>query len=153
MFTVKGIEYKFTPAPKFLARGFTLMEMLVVIIIVGILATLGIRQYYPLREKGIAKEAFVALRLIRAAEEVYFAENGAYYPASGSEASEATINTYLRLDIRGGPNISDGNWDYTVNSATATADRNSGPFDTCVYTITYSAPNSIAGTNCIQPTD
>lgn len=59
-------------------RGFTLLELIVVIIIIGILATLGFTQYTKVVEKGRTAEARMILGQIRTAEEAYKLENGSY---------------------------------------------------------------------------
>ena len=59
-------------------RGFTFLELIIVIIILGILATLGFSQYTKLIERGRTAEAKLVLGTIRSAEETYFAENSAY---------------------------------------------------------------------------
>ncbi|MCX5669035.1 MAG: prepilin-type N-terminal cleavage/methylation domain-containing protein [Candidatus Omnitrophica bacterium] len=64
-------------------KGFTLVELLIVIIIVGILASVGISQYTKVIEKGRAAEARMILGNLRAAEVAEYNENGAYL-ASGS---------------------------------------------------------------------
>lgn len=59
-------------------KGFTLIEIIVVMIIVGILATLGLTQYTKLVEKGRTAEAKSILGSIRTAEEAYKLEKGVY---------------------------------------------------------------------------
>lgn len=59
-------------------QGFTLIELIVVIIIVGILAAVGMTQYTKVVEKGRAGEARVVLGSLRTAEVAEFQENGAY---------------------------------------------------------------------------
>lgn len=59
-------------------RGFTLIELIVVIIIVGILAAVGMTQYTKVVEKGRAGEARVVLGSLRTAEVAEYNENGAY---------------------------------------------------------------------------
>jgi len=59
-------------------KGFTLVELLVVIIIVGILASVGISQYTKVIEKGRAAEARMILGNLRAAEIAEYNENGSY---------------------------------------------------------------------------
>jgi len=58
--------------------GFTLLELIVVIIIIGILATLGFTQYAQVIEKGRTAEAKALLGEIRTAEVAYNLENGTY---------------------------------------------------------------------------
>ncbi|NLE91325.1 MAG: prepilin-type N-terminal cleavage/methylation domain-containing protein [Elusimicrobia bacterium] len=59
-------------------KGFTLLELIVVIIILGILATLGFSQYMKMVEKGRSAEARMLLGQIRTAQEAYKLENGSY---------------------------------------------------------------------------
>ncbi len=55
----------FTPAPKILVRGFTLLELVVVVIILGILATLGLTQYGRMVERARGAEARQILGHVR----------------------------------------------------------------------------------------
>ncbi len=59
-------------------KGFTLIELIVVIIIVGILASVGMSQYTKMVEKGRAAEAKQILGTLRTAEIAENFENGAY---------------------------------------------------------------------------
>jgi prepilin-type N-terminal cleavage/methylation domain-containing protein len=59
-------------------KGFTLMELIIVIIIVGILATVGFGQYQRIIERGRTAEAKTMLGQIRTAQEAYKTEFGTY---------------------------------------------------------------------------
>ncbi len=59
-------------------KGFTLIELIVVIIIVGILAMIGFSQYSKVVEKGRTAEAKSVLGSLRTAEAAYSLENGSY---------------------------------------------------------------------------
>ena len=78
-------------------KGFTLFELIVVIIIIGILATLGFTQYARVVEKGRTAEAISVLGTIRIAARAYYLQNGAY-PATLGElavnAPEACTTTH-----------------------------------------------------------
>ena len=59
-------------------RAFTLIELIVVIIIVGILAAVGISQYSKTVEKGRGAEAMTGLGQIRKLAFAYYLENGTF---------------------------------------------------------------------------
>lgn len=127
------------------------MELIAVIIIIGVLATLAIPAFSVPRERALGKEAQANLRLIQAAQKIYNMDNGFYYPyaESGTQTQNniTLINSYLKLSI---PTT---NWAYSVSASgsifTAQADRNS---TSCLYTIDNNdpapSPNSI--TDCPQ---
>jgi len=134
-------------------RSFTLLEIIIIIIIVGILAGLTLPQYLKTRENAVGKEAQANLKLIAAAERVYRLETGYYYPYAVSGSVEETrpgeINPGLKLDL------DERNWDYkvtssTVNDFTASARRQSGPYSSCQYSLEHDddngEPDAVAGT-------
>lgn len=59
-------------------KGFTLVELIIVIIVVGILATIGMTQYTKVVEKGRAAEAKQVLGTLRSAQNAYNLENGTF---------------------------------------------------------------------------
>lgn len=71
-------------------KGFTLVELIVVIIIVGILASVGMTQYTKVVEKGRAAEARMILGTLRSAEIAEYTENGAYQAVAGLGVSAPT---------------------------------------------------------------
>jgi prepilin-type N-terminal cleavage/methylation domain-containing protein len=60
-------------------KGFTLLELIVVIIIVGILATLGFAQYTRMIEKGRTTEARSNLGVLRQQQIAWFQEHSPNY--------------------------------------------------------------------------
>lgn len=60
------------------ARGFTLVELMIIVVIIGILATLAIVRYGNVSEKAYSAEAFTALARIVSAENVFRLENNTY---------------------------------------------------------------------------
>ncbi|MSP40019.1 MAG: prepilin-type N-terminal cleavage/methylation domain-containing protein [Deltaproteobacteria bacterium] len=59
-------------------RGFSLVEILIVIAIVSLLAAIGIPQFITYRSKGIDAQMKSDLRNAAVAVESYFAKNGVY---------------------------------------------------------------------------
>ena len=62
--------------------GFTLIELMIVISIVGLLSSVAIPNYMRFQMKTKSTEAKSSLAAIRTAEESYFAEYGRYAPAT-----------------------------------------------------------------------
>lgn len=68
-------------------RGFTLLELIVVIIIIGILATLGLTQYTRLIEKARGAEARAILGSLRQKAAAYRLEYGTLAAAAAMETA------------------------------------------------------------------
>ncbi|HAJ56870.1 MAG TPA: hypothetical protein DCL35_03760 [Candidatus Omnitrophica bacterium] len=94
--------------------GFTLIELVVVVIIMSILVALAVPTYTNTKEKALDKEAVMALKLIRSASKQYFAKFEHFYPYTGSITSLSNINNNLSLDLSG------SNWGFAL-SGTGTA--------------------------------
>ena len=58
--------------------GFTLVELAVVVVIIGVLAAFGVPQFRNAVERSKASEAFAYLSSVREAQERYLAKEGAY---------------------------------------------------------------------------
>ncbi len=110
-----------------LQNSFTLIELIVVIVIIGILAALSVPQYNKAVDEAHKKEAFSNLNVISAAELGYLYENNIFYAINtltDTERNDLGIDIYDNAD-----------WEYTVTEnglngvsarATATAVRRSG---------------------------
>ena len=59
-------------------KGFTLVELAVVIVIIGVLAAFGVPKFLNSVERSKAAEAFAYLAALRTAEERYQAKEGVY---------------------------------------------------------------------------
>jgi prepilin-type N-terminal cleavage/methylation domain-containing protein len=59
-------------------RGFTLIELIIVVMVIGVLASLGISRYYMDAHKSKEKEAELILKQVFASQNTYFAQLGTY---------------------------------------------------------------------------
>ena len=121
-------------------NGFSMMEIMIVSVIIGILATLGIGYYTTAKENVADREAVSNLKNIYVAEKSYNLDHNNYYPdlvadGKSSESDIGTINTKLKLSLPTAT-IANRNWDYIVYSTgCARATRNGGDVRSWFFTI------------------
>lgn len=116
--------------------GFTLTEILIVVVIVGILATLALPMLVKALEKAKIGEAVSNLNLIRTGQKIYFLEYGVFSPDVSDlnmEDPNETTSRYFFYETSGGD---------LENDFTATAERGGSgaisapePYDGNVYSI------------------
>lgn len=87
--------------------SFTLVELIIVLVVLGILVGLTIPVFTRVRENVLNREADVNLRLIRAAEEIYKLEVGWYIACANTHE----VNENLDLSLR----TAQPNWNYKVD--------------------------------------
>jgi prepilin-type N-terminal cleavage/methylation domain-containing protein len=92
-------------------HGFTLLELLVVLIIIGVLSTLGITHYGGIREQAMDKEAIANVMLIMSAERIYRMEEDGHLWFISADIGQ--LNEHLKLSLTAGNNR---NWSYAANS-------------------------------------
>jgi len=79
------------------SKGFTLVELMIVVIVVGILAAVAIPLYQVVPERSKATEAVAALGAIRGAMRVHYAEHGTYANAAFTDGSRVTSSGLLNV--------------------------------------------------------
>lgn len=131
----------------FMAKAFSIMELMIVVVVVGVIALFGIPNYRRTMDVAVAKDAVSNLKLIAAAQQRYFARNSSYYPSSAITANVQDINEELRLNIsqqqgltysctNTAPHCSAAGtgWTYSITLPTTLPVCSSG---SCPYTPTY----------------
>lgn len=86
--------------------GFTLIEVMIVVVIIGILAAVAIPNFRKFQLKAKTSEVKVNIGAIRTAEESFFADSGRYSVATASPGLSATPNQKQPFVINGGPGVS-----------------------------------------------
>ena len=98
-------------------RGFTIMELLVVIVIIGVLAAIGVPAYQNMTKKAKDTACEANRRTISTAAGMYFAEKGEYPDIADTKAGGDPLKPYLdNIDSFGCP--ADKTKGYKVDKAT-----------------------------------
>ncbi len=111
-------------------KGFTLIELMIVVVIIGILAALAIPRFMRATTKSKQSEGKQILKQVYVMQQAYRQEKDVYWPAAaaafGSTAAGQTAWAALGVDI--GPNA---RYTYTMvaGSFTFTATATSGILD------------------------
>lgn len=77
-------------------RGFTFIELLIVLAVIGVLTTLGILRYIDLRNHAIASGVVSELNAIRLATYNYWADRNTFPPDAGAGVTPVGMTPYLR---------------------------------------------------------
>ena len=91
--------------------AFTLLELLIVIVIVGVLATIALPNFNKMIDKAKADQAVTYLKVIRSGEKIYYAGNSAYIACANAAEIKSNLGAEITEDsytftVTGNPNIS-----------------------------------------------
>lgn len=95
------------------AKGFTLLELLMVVIIIAILASIALPQYLKTAERSRAAEALTMIASIRESQQRFRALN----PAFATVAQQCNMDIDIPGSLCAGAPAASLNWTYVVNDA------------------------------------
>jgi prepilin-type N-terminal cleavage/methylation domain-containing protein len=127
-------------------KTFTLLELVVVLVIIGILSTVAVSHFGIMHEKILAREAISQLKIIQSAENVYRLEN----ETGNFIGCVDTLDCNAKLGIA----LPAKDWEYLVRDAddtefTAAAQRLWGSRTNCEYTIQSTDSITSNNGNCV----
>lgn len=92
-------------AQRRIGRGFTLLELLIVLLIIAVLSTVAVVRFYAMRDKSMVAAATFDLDLVRKMLAYYAADYSRYPPAAAdyndlkNQMVDPVGNTYGRLPV------------------------------------------------------
>ncbi|MDS1030062.1 prepilin-type N-terminal cleavage/methylation domain-containing protein [Bacillota bacterium LX-D] len=98
------------------SNGFTLLELLVVIVIIGLLASIAIPSFSDAAYKSKNKKVEADIRVLQSAAELYYAENNKY-PEELHELVDSDILKEIPKDPWGG--------DYKIDNGEVSSSKTS----------------------------
>lgn len=121
------------------AKGFTLIELVIVIVIIGILSVIAVPLYRGYVRRAAGAEGAALVGSVASAEKAYFSEHGAY---------TALTNTSSALDINSGTNKFFTSFTVTGTASTFTVTTTGATTsnDSSGVTVTLNQPNGGAPT-------
>ena len=95
-------------------KAFTLMELMIVVVLIGILSTIGIIMFGGTKENAKKKVAEVSTSSIHLAQQEYISNNSSYYYTSGGCSSSTTQQIITNL-FDGNKDLSEKDFYYCIS--------------------------------------
>lgn len=123
------------------SKGFTLVELLIVIVIIGILASVAVPNYTRMVERAKAEQAVTYLKVIRTGEKIYYANNTSYTAC----ADVGQIKSRL------GAEVTDEHYLFSITSSPSTTFLATATRKTDNKTINLDQDGAFGGTSPFKP--
>jgi len=95
-------------------KAFTLMELMIVVVLIGILSTIGMVMFGDTEDSAKKKVAEVSTSSIHLAQQEYISNNGNYYYTSGGCSSSTTQQIITDL-FDGNKDLSEKDFYYCIS--------------------------------------
>ena len=95
-------------------KAFTLMELMIVVVLIGILSTIGMIMFGDTQENAKKKVAEVSTSSIHLAQQEYISNNDSYYYTSGGCSSSTTQQIITDL-FDGNKDLSEKDFYYCIS--------------------------------------
>ena len=95
-------------------KAFTLMELMIVVVLIGILSTIGMIMFGDTQDSAKQKVAEVSTSSIHLAQQEYISNNGRYYYTSGGCSSSTTQQIITDL-FDGNKDLSEKDFYYCIS--------------------------------------
>tara|TARA_B100001765_G_scaffold104779_1_gene64835 strand:- start:1 stop:396 length:396 start_codon:yes stop_codon:yes gene_type:complete len=97
-------------------KAFTLMELMIVVVLIGILSTIGVIMFGDTKDSAKKKVAEVSTSSIHLAQQEYISNNSSYYYTSGSCSSSTTQQIITNL-FDGNKDLSEKDFYYCISGS------------------------------------
>ena len=99
-------------------KAFTLMELMIVVVLIGILSSIGIIMFGDTKDSAQKKVAEVSTSSIHLAQQEYISNNSSYYYTSGGCSSSTTQQIITNL-FDGNKDLSEKDFYYCISGSSS----------------------------------